>query len=78
MKSYCCNAFPASEVLRHCRGLVQSGVKALEPPKFVKVPIVDEPQSRLMEDMPDLVLGGHAPNYDKQSPCVGAENLCRT
>lgn len=50
------------------RGLVQSGVAALEPPKFVKVPIVEESQSRLMEDMPDLVLGGHAPNYDQQSP----------
>ena len=66
---------------------MQSGVRALEPPKFVKageppgaavfrqVPIVEEPQSRLMEDMPDLVLGGHAANYDKQNPCVGPEHL---
>lgn len=50
------------------RGLVQSGVASLEAPKFVQVPIVEESQSRLMEDMPDLVLGGHAPNYDKESP----------
>eukprot|EP00913_Durusdinium_trenchii_P035124 g32858.t1 len=34
------------------RALPRSGVAALEPPKFVKVPIVEESQSRLMEDMP--------------------------
>ncbi|OLP86925.1 Ankyrin-1 [Symbiodinium microadriaticum] len=52
------------------RGL-QHGVGVLEPPRFVEVPIVQESQSELMQDMPDLVLGGHAQNYKQENPYRG-------
>eukprot|EP00931_Biecheleriopsis_adriatica_P078249 TRINITY_DN51701_c0_g1_i1.p1 TRINITY_DN51701_c0_g1~~TRINITY_DN51701_c0_g1_i1.p1 ORF type:complete len:547 (-),score=99.17 TRINITY_DN51701_c0_g1_i1:52-1692(-) len=53
------------------RGLVQSGVAKLEPPRYAKVAIKTEEPDKLLGDMPELVLGGQMASSSKPNPYMG-------